>query len=760
MLVFMACTGTGHLQKGEHLYAGAKINIVKPEKKWDTKLLKTDLKNTVILPRPNKKLLWMRPKLWIYNTFDNRRKKSIGNFIANQFGEPPVYFDAKIAGRQRDLLTERAANDGFFNIKITSTERVGRHKIKILHEIRVESPREKVDKVVFPADSTLLLKTISGLRPKSLVQPGQHYHLEEMMAERQRLSDTLRNHGWYFFSPDNLHFEADTLHPKGNLNLALKVKNGAGERERQQYRIGSITVFPDFNLAKQADSSRLKKDTLRLGCVQYVFQNMPTKADVLGQQIFLRCGDFYSNDDYQNTVFRLLNLNLYKFINIKFDVSPGSDSLLDARIYLTPFRPERVDATLSGVFSPSFYYGLRAGGGYTNRNVFRGGEGLRISANGAYLRTDKSNFDFQDFVVSDLSGRLTLPRFLFMANKKRLALSSTQFSVRHQSNWFKYDLPDLGDFRLSFQRVESEAGYSWKKNRRGSLVHEANPLSLGLQYATLNDAEIRQKIVESIPSDTTGTAVSMLTFVEFKPNYTFTLDQRLLPARKLTRYFRQRFAGQASGYLRDKNLPDGYQLTSPLNLFIESDFRQFQKISGRNVLALRAAIGAGIPLRKDGNIALLDRYIIGGAASVRAFAPRSVGPGSEPRDTSTGGFSVGKYTGNMLLETSLEYRMPIGKYPELAFFADAGNIWLTSGPDATEASKFKINRFYKELAVGTGVGLRVNLGFFVLRLDVAVPLTKPFLPDGERWVADDFHFAKKAWRRENLNWNFSFGYPF
>lgn len=347
-----------------------------------------------------------------------------------------------------------------------------------------------------------------------------------------------------------------------------------------------------------------------------------------------------------------------------------------------------------------------------------------------------------------------------MANKKRLALSSTQFSVRHQSNWFKYDLPDLGDFRLSFQRVESEAGYSWKKNRRGSLVHEANPLSLGLQFATLNDPEIRREIIESIPSDTTGTAVSMLTFVEFKPNYTFTLDQRLLPARKLTRYFRQRFAGQASGYLRDKNLPDGYNLTSPLNLFIESDFRQFQKISGRNVLAFRAAIGAGIPLRKDGNIALLDRYIIGGAASVRAFAPRSVGPGSEPRDTSTGNFSVGNYTGNMLLETSLEYRMPIGKYPELAFFADAGNIWLTSGPDATEASRFKINRFYKELAVGTGVGLRVNLGFFVLRLDVAVPLTKPFLPDGERWVADDFHFAKKAWRRENLNWNFSFGYPF
>ena len=292
------------------------------------------------------------------------------------------------------------------------------------------------------------------------------------------------------------------------------------------------------------------------------------------------------------------------------------------------------------------------------------------------------------------------------------------------------------------------------------MVHAANPLSLGLQYSTTSDRSIRQQLIGDIPNDSTGASRALLTFLEFKPNYTFTFDQRLEPARRLTVYFRQRFAGQASGYVGNRYLPKDYPLESPLNLFVESDYRQYQKTNGRNVLAFRMAVGAGIPLRPNGSIALLDRFVIGGASSVRAFAPRTVGPGAQARDSSPLGLKVGNYTGNLLIESSLEYRMPLGRYPELAVFLDAGNVWLTSGPEATEESKFRVNRFYKELAVGTGVGLRVNLGFFVLRLDLAFPLSKPYLPDGQRWVADDLQFGKRSWRKENFNWNFSFGYPF
>jgi outer membrane protein insertion porin family len=755
------CTGTGHLQKGERLYAGAKIKIKKEPHIGSTKLLKTDLKKAVTLPRPNKKILWMRPKLVMYNAFKNSRPKSLGSFIAKQFGEAPILYEPKTANRHRELLIERAANDGYFKVKITSTEKPSRHKMKLRYEVQVRSPRELVDKLVYPANSSMLLSTIYDLRPDALVQPPEPYHLEDLIAERQRLSDTLRNHGWYYFSPDHLLFEADTLHPPGDMNLTLRVKPEVGEREKQRYRIASVTVYPDYDLARKTDSTQAQTDTLRFECVQYVYQNLPTRPEVLNRQIFLRCGEYYSNNDYQTTIYRLLNLNLYKFVNIRFDISPLADTLLDARIFLTPYRPERVEATLSGVFSPSFYYGLRLGAAYHHRNAFRGAEALQIALNGAYLRTNKSNFDFEDFLVSDATANISLPYMLFLSEKRPLAFGATQFSLRHESNRFRFNLPELGRFGLSFQRIGAEGGYLWKKNRRGSVVHAINPLSIGLQYSTTSDRSIRQQLISQIPEDSTGASRALLTFLEYKPNYTFTFDQRLEPARRLTVFFRQRFAAQVSGYTPNRYLPSDYTLESPLNLFFESDYRQYQKTNARNVLAFRFAIGAGVPLRPNGTVALLDRYVIGGASSVRAFAPRTVGPGSVARgDANSGSLNVGNYTGNLLIETSLEYRMPLGRYPELAVFLDAGNIWLSSGPGATEASYFRFNRFYKELAVGTGIGLRVNLGFFVLRLDLAVPLNKPFLPEGQRWVSDGLHLGRGAWRKENLNWNFSFGYPF
>lgn len=753
-LFSIACTGTGRLREGERLYTGAKAKISKEDKSWDTKILKADFKKALILPRPNKKILWMRPRLMIYNIFQNRRKKSLGNFFANRFGEPPVLYEGKIDNRHRELLTERAANDGFFKVRVDSEEKVKQHTVKLMHQVLVKTPREVFDDVVYPPDSSLLTRTIWALRPQSLVQPGQPYHLEEMMAERQRLSDTLRNHGWYYFSPDNLLFVADTLHPVNEVNLTLRVKKEVSARDRQRYRLASVTIYPDYDLARQSSAEQRQTDTLRFDCLTYVYHDMPVKPEELNKQIFLRCDRYYSNLAYQATIYRLLNLNVYKFVNIRFDVSAQSDTLLDAKIYLTPYRPERIEGTLSGVFSPSFYYGVRAGTAYSHRNAFRGAEALRIAVNGAYLRTDETNFDFKDFIVSDVSARLAIPQFLFLKEKQIRAFSSTQFMLRHETNWFKYDQPELGNFRLSFQRVQAEAGYLWKKNRRGSVVQEINPISVGLQFSTISNRIVRQQLISEIPSDTTGTSQALLTFLEYKPNYTFTLDERLEPAKRFSKYFRQRFAFQASGYTRSKYLPSEFNLASPRNFFVESDYRQYQKTVGRQVLAARLAIGAGIPLRKNGTIALLDRYVVGGASSVRAFAPRTIGPGSEPRDTNrTRTISVGKYTGNLLIESSIEYRIPIGRYPELAFFADAGNIWLTSGPDATEAAQFKINRFYRELGIGAGVGLRVNLGFFVLRLDVAAPLNRPNLPVGQRWVANDLKWS-------DLNWNFSFGYPF
>ncbi|MFN0035542.1 MAG: BamA/TamA family outer membrane protein [Saprospiraceae bacterium] len=754
------CSGTGKLAEGERLYTGAKVKVSKAEQDWKVKILRKDLKKAVVLPRPNKQFLGIRPKLSIYNTFHNGRKKSFGNFIATRFGEPPVLYNAKIAARHRELLEERAGNDGFFKVKIDTEEKLRKRSARLVHRVRVESPRKTINSVTYPPDSTELLRAIRAQQPKSLVKAGDFYLLENMMGERQRLNDTLRNRGWYYFSPDHLLFVADTVREPGQLNLSLKIKDDVAARDRKRYRIASVTVYPDHDLAQRADTDPYAHDTLPGDCVRYVYHDLNMKPEVLSRQIFLRCGRYYSVLAYQATIYRLLNLNVHKFINIRFEPSARADSLLDARAYLTPYNSQRIEGTLSGVFSPNFYSGVRAGAAYTHRNAFRGAEALRISLNGAYLRTNQDNFDFEDFLVSDAGAQLTLPRFLFIPEKQTRAFNSTKFSLRHEANFFKYNVEELGRFGLSFQRVRAEGGYLWKKNRRGSATQEFNPLSFAIQFSTISDKAVRQQLISGIPTDTTGSSLLLLTFTEYQPNYTYTIDQRLGPAKQFQMYFRQRFSAQASGYTRPAALPADYALSNPLNFFTETEYRQYQNTHKRNVLAFRAIFAAGIPLRNGSTIALLDRYGVGGASSVRAFPPRSVGPGSEVRDAVNDGLNLGQYTGNVLIETSLEYRVPIGKYPELAFFVDAGNVWLTTGSDATEASRFRFDHFYRELALGTGLGLRVNLGFFIVRLDLAFPLNKPYLPIGERWVGDDLRFGSKSWRQDNWNWNFSFGYPF
>ena len=153
---------------------------------------------------------------------------------------------------------------------------------------------------------------------------------------------------------------------------------------------------------------------------------------------------------------------------------------------------------------------------------------------------------------------------------------------------------------------------------------------------------------------------------------------------------------------------------------------------------------------------VLDLYTIGGASSVRAFAPRIVGPGSVPLDDK--GIGLSNHTGNLQFQAAAELRQKLGEMWELAAFFDAGNVWLTKADPDLPGGEFSANDFYKELASGAGMGLRFSLGFFILRLDLAVPISKPYLPEGSRLLGQSGF--KEGQFLGGLRGNFAFGYPF
>jgi outer membrane protein assembly factor BamA len=195
---------------------------------------------------------------------------------------------------------------------------------------------------------------------------------------------------------------------------------------------------------------------------------------------------------------------------------------------------------------------------------------------------------------------------------------------------------------------------------------------------------------------------------------------------------------------------------------METDFRYYFQLGKNTILANRAILGVGFPYGNSRQLPFIKQFFIGGNNSIRAFRSRSLGPGTffqESPDPTVKNTFVAEQSGDMKLELNTELRQKLFSIVHGAIFVDAGNIWLYNDDPGKPGAKFT-KSFLKELAVGTGLGLRFDVTILVLRLDLAFPLRKPYLPEGERWVFDQINFGSSAWRKENLVFNLGIGYPF
>ena len=192
---------------------------------------------------------------------------------------------------------------------------------------------------------------------------------------------------------------------------------------------------------------------------------------------------------------------------------------------------------------------------------------------------------------------------------------------------------------------------------------------------------------------------------------------------------------------------------------LEMEFRYYYKFSGDTKLASRINLGAGLPYGNSSELPYIKQFFIGGTSSIRAFRARSIGPGTFNGNDTTNNSFLPDQSGDLKLELSTELRTKIYKLVKGAVFVDAGNIWLSNKSAEKPGAEFS-SQFLNELAVGTGVGLRFDFNFLVLRTDVAFPLRKPYLPKGNRWVINAINFGDRTWRNENLIFNLAIGYPF
>ncbi|KAA9040656.1 BamA/TamA family outer membrane protein [Ginsengibacter hankyongi] len=755
MLFMGACNPTKLVPKGDALYTGATIKVDDStlSKKEKNKIV--DLTEHVPRPIPNSRFLGVPLKLLFYNLAGNPKKTKgfLRKFFRN-IGEPPVLLSSVNVDYNSKVLQNYLENIGYFHAQASGDTIVKRKRAHATYTL-TPGPVYTIQNVSFQTDSSSLGRTIQETRSTSLLKSGDHFNLEVIKNERDRIDAILKEQGYYYFSPELLIVNADSTIGNNKVNMYLQVKEKTPALARKPYIIDNVYIYPNYRLnAKSSDTSHLN-ESLYEG--YYIVDPLKKfKPQLFPRIMMFDSGDVYSRTAHNLTLSRLINLDVFKFVKNRFEDSPnsqGDTGRLNTYYYLTPSPKKSLRAEISGNTKSNNYVGSLITVTYKNRNIFRGAEHLDLHANvGSEVQYSGYQSGYNTY---RLGGGLTftIPKFVvpfFKFNTTNAFVPSTKMDL-------SYDL--LTRLKLyTLSSFTSQLGYSWKPNIK--VQQDFNPFAINYVRAI----KITQKYLDSIKSNPILKHAVDTQFV-IGSNYSYTVDPLINNPYGSGFYFNglADLSGNISGLLIKADPADGKKklFGAPISQYIKTQLegRYYYAFTPKIRLANRMIIGFGYPYGNSTELPFIKQFFIGGNNSVRAFRSRSVGPGTyrDPKADSLTFFP--DESGDIKLEMNTELRYKINNILEGAFFVDAGNIWLYNKDIHRPGGEFTKD-FLNQLAVGTGVGLRLNLTILLLRIDLATPLRDPWLPQGSRWVINKINFRNRDWRRKNLVLNLAIGYPF
>lgn len=748
---FCSCSVGKYLPPGERLYRGHSVKIQKhPELKKKTKKIRSEIA-VAIQPRPNKFLLGQPWKVWWwYKIGTPRKEKGLKSFLRKRLGEPPVFSSRVNAPNTAQNIVGRLDNLGYFHSSAQGDTVNSKSYTRARYTVQVQ-PQYLLNEITWVSDSTPLLKQLQRIQqqPRGFLKKGKPYNLDEIAAERDRIDLSLKNRGYYYFNPDYLMAYADTTAGNRSVNLFLNIKTNTPEIAKYPYRINRINVFPNYSLTSETlDTSKygfVEYDTLHIRDTMKVF-----KPQLFAHTITYRPGRVYSGRSQNATLNRFIGLGSFKFVKNRFEIADSVNHKMNVHYYLTPAKKRSIQATVDGFSKENNYIGAGLSATWKDRNAFRGAEQLSVkgfvSAEISYADSLKRNNNFR--VGGEVS--LRMPRYAIPF-----------FDIKEN-----YIFPPNTNIVLGYELLRKQLFYTknlmharydftWKPKRNTSFTFA--PFSVSYLRATnisdsfLKQAEISPSLLLNINSEAIlGTYFS----------YTYS-PSRARDRNKWIFSASIDVSGNVAGLISGaKEFREKTIFGTPFAQFVKTDFdfHFTRSISPRLDWANRLQVGLGFPYNNSALLPFTKQYIIGGSSSIRGFTVRSVGPGSyRPTLEDQQFFQI--IGGDYKLLANSELRFPISGRLKGAVFADIGNIWTKDTVQFGKAAQLSKN-WWKELAVASGFGIRFDATVILIRVDLGIPLRKPYLPDGERWVLKDINFASSAWRRENLVLNIALGYPF
>lgn len=755
LLFAYGCSNTKYLPEGEMLYTGGEVKVEDSlVSRKERKAIEKEL-NGLLRPKPNSSFLGLRIKLYMYNLAgEPKKEKGFRYWLRNKVGEPPVLFSQVDQDYNADILQNYTENKGYFKTR-TATDSVSKNRRAKAEYTVTTGKQYTIRNVIFPGDSTKteLDSTIANIKRRSRLKKGQPYDLNVIKEERERIDQRLKNKGYFYFNPDFILVQVDSTIGNHQVDLIVKVKDETPEKAKRVYKINDIYVYPNYSLANTKDTLRYKTDSIQKYKDFIITDPEHTfKPKIFDRTLFFHKGDLYSRKDHNLSLNRLVSLGTFKFVKNEFRLSKTEENTLDTYYYLTPLERKSIRVELLAKTNSANYNGSEVNVNWSNRNTFRAAELLNLSVfGGLEVQMAGQNKGFNVYRVGG-EVSMTWPRFISPIHiadssafiPRTRALLSYEYQNRQK-------LYSLNSFKGSF-------GYLWKDNPR----REHQLMVTDINYVSpANVTPLYQSMADNTPALQKVIDKQLI----FGPSYSYTYTNTMQKRKKNTFYYKGSFdlAGTIAGLATGANVKKGDTipvLGVNFSQFVkmEHDFRHYLKLGEKSQLASRIIVGIGMPYGNSGELPFIRQFFIGGTNSIRAFRARSIGPGSYlPEETDADDF-LPDQSGDIKLEMNTEYRAQLFSIVHGALFIDAGNVWLWNDSEK-KGAQFS-SKFLDELAVGAGAGLRFDLSFLVLRLDLAWPLRKPWLPEGERWVIKDIEFGSKYWRKENLVFNIAIGYPF
>lgn len=769
-----ACSTTKHLPEGEVLYTGQKPMIVQNRSETPVGVVALEEVEAALAKAPNNSLLGSSTLrtpfpigLWFYSGF-HKYEKGLGRWIFNKFAADPVLMSAVNPGIRQKAASNLLRDYGYFNGTVTyQTFPDPKDSLKAKLQYTVDMGRPYfIDTVAYLGFTPRTTRIMELGRRRSLISPGEQFNVTDLDGERTRISTLLRNVGCYYFRPDYLTYQADTtLVPGGHVQMRLVPVPGMPEVAEKPFYVGRRSVYlsgrqgelPDDSVEYKGmtihyhDKLRVRPNMLYRWMNYSGYRRKRQIQDSTGIARQRSLQDRYSLYRQTRVQERLANIGIFRYMEMQYvprDTAFRSDTL-DLRVIAALDKPYDAELDFNVTMKSNNQTGPGAAFTLTKNNVFGGGESWNVKLNGSYeWQTGKNRSSLMNSYELGVSTSLVFPRVVFPRMGDR-----------------EYDFPATTTFRLYIDQMNRAKYYkllafggnaTYDFQPKSTAKHSITPFRLTFNVLR-NPTEAFKQLQEENPALYVSLRDQFIPAME----YTYTYDNGAVSGKRNPVWWQTTVASAGNFTsvvyrLFGKSFgEEGKKLFGvPFAQFLKlnSEFRYHYRIDKNQLVASRVAAGVIWSYGNATTAPYTEQFYIGGANSVRAFSARNIGPGGYPPEEDRK-YTFINHVGDIRLEANVEYRFRILADLHGAVFLDAGNVWLMRKDPSRPGGELTLKDLPKQIALGTGAGLRYDMDFLVFRLDLGIGLHNPY----DTGKSGYYNIPKF---KDGLALHFAIGYPF